>query len=115
MNGARDGVTEAEKLAWLRARRGHQVELPTGPRTAEGWRKLIFDQMRCDRSKTTGILDVGVWTMITSIDLDVIEDIICRIAVYGVLEEPDEGGSGPNEEVPRAGDDVQGEGDCRTC
>jgi hypothetical protein len=41
------------------------------------------------------------------IDLDAIEEIIRRIGVYGVLEEPDEGGSGPNEEVPRTGDGVQ--------
>ena len=32
-------------------------------------------------------MDVGCWAMVTSIDVELIEEIIRRIAAYGVLEE----------------------------
>jgi hypothetical protein len=110
-----EDVTEEQKLAWLRGRRNDRATLPTGPLTAEAWRCLILRQITADPTSLSRILGVAQWALVTSVDLDAIEELIRCIAVYGVLEEPDDGGSGPNEEVPRAGDDVQGEGDCRTC
>lgn len=97
MSDTPEYATEAERMAWLRARRDREVILPTGPLTAEQWRRAILSQMRADPASTSTIPDVAVWALVTAVDVDAIEEIIRRIGVYGVLDEPDEGGSGPNE------------------
>lgn len=96
-------LTEAECAAWLKIRSQETPQVfPTTAQTAEQWQSLILRQMRCPTETKTGIDDVGVWAMITTIDMDNIQEIIRRIARYGVREDDEgSGGSGDGEDIGR--------------
>lgn len=67
-------------------RRPYQVEwiepqpepMPTSAQTVDDWRCLLFQQIRIDPK----------WIDVAQIDFLSIEEIIRRIAAFGVVEEP---------------------------
>ncbi len=98
----------------------NRPQLPAKARTAEQWRQLIFQQMGGPAELVVRSTDCSaVSVLITWADLDALEEIIRRIATYGVVEDDGtdgSGGSGDGEDVAgRAGGAGVGSAASRFC